>query len=725
MSPSEVDTDGDGLSDGYERELGTDPRKPDSDGDGADDRKDVWPKDPRRFRHIPEVTYAKIDLSQMEQAQFGSTTTPATTAIYGGEVSWMDQSGQVVHLDRNGQMRRWTLSTNLPLRPGEVMEGSLECQVLAADGTAGAAARIIKYSEEPNPEGPPLPEYSDKRGYIFTPGGGVTELDAPELPGGPNPKNDNNGFFFGDLNIDKSVLGRAGNEQYGTFHGSTSGVAWLTRPDYTENYYSYLQQSDSGSAFIGEYYEFFTGSPGSLRLGTTQIVYQGADLYDIEPADVTASGTVFYNRVSQSFKGYYWKAGVTKPISTFLNDSDFSRQIQTTYVHSAVGNFPEEPGSALLVGAQILDPEGEGFIGALLSISPLPESGFTVKRLKFPDGSGLLDAARGSSNSDDAHAPLMLAVDNQSSKLLIPGISIKRKGDIIPQHDGVVVEKGKTLEIALTNCSQNNFPFIPAHIVWYQRQLKIDDSWTDWEDMGPHARGVRFDHTPPNGGVFQVKVILQGPSETTVYYIRAHSENQIRNNERYGDGLKDKLDAFGVVDDPIQLATLEKAKGWKLSDHYSLAKRTPARGKFQKVDADLSKCNIFIAHMADDAGAIVPLFNGFLPPHDPPRANQWAGTEITIRTGYEGQGYNVAIPGWELLPADFYPQPGLIVAKPTAKSSPRGSGHCGIIDYDGTPIAAGNNVVHKRKDHNLLTPKSRMRRYDPGYNEAYVEGWEP
>jgi len=46
---------------------------------------------------------------------------------------------------------------------------------------------------------------------------------------------------------------------------------------------------------------------------------------------------------------------------------------------------------------------------------------------------------------------------------------------------------------------------------------------------------------------------------------------------------------------------------------------------------------------------------------------------------------------WPLLPVPLYPQPGLIVAHPAAT----GSGHCGIVDYDGVGIAAGVNDVNK------------------------------
>jgi hypothetical protein len=45
------DSDHDGLMDDYERELGTDPFNPDTDFDGVDDGKDIFPLDPSRWTH--------------------------------------------------------------------------------------------------------------------------------------------------------------------------------------------------------------------------------------------------------------------------------------------------------------------------------------------------------------------------------------------------------------------------------------------------------------------------------------------------------------------------------------------------------------------------------------------------------------------------------------------------------------------------------------------------
>ena len=48
------DADNDGLTNDVERELGTNPKSKDTDGDGVNDKNDVYPTDPLKFEHEPE-----------------------------------------------------------------------------------------------------------------------------------------------------------------------------------------------------------------------------------------------------------------------------------------------------------------------------------------------------------------------------------------------------------------------------------------------------------------------------------------------------------------------------------------------------------------------------------------------------------------------------------------------------------------------------------------------
>ena len=90
----------------------------------------------------------------------------------------------------------------------------------------------------------------------------------------------------------------------------------------------------------------------------------------------------------------------------------------------------------------------------------------------------------------------------------------------------------------------------------------------------------------------------------------------------------------------------------------------------------------FVADTAITAGLVVPIQHttGILETRTyPPVANEWAVGDVLIR-------------GWSHLGLAAWPEPGLIVAHPAAV----GSGHVGIVDYDGEGIAAGERTVNRR-----------------------------
>ena len=68
----------------------------------------------------------------------------------------------------------------------------------------------------------------------------------------------------------------------------------------------------------------------------------------------------------------------------------------------------------------------------------------------------------------------------------------------------------------------------------------------------------------------------------------------------------------------------------------------------------------------------------------PPVANEW------------GSGSTV-IPGWAFLGSNICPEPGFVAGRP----SPRGIGHCGIVDYDGWTISARQNGISRNADKML------------------------
>lgn len=148
-------------------------------------------------------------------------------------------------------------------------------------------------------------------------------------------------------------------------------------------------------------------------------------------------------------------------------------------------------------------------------------------------------------------------------------------------------------------------------------------------------------------------------------------------NDRYSPKKKYDNDCFGVVDEDWQINVRNKEKENLGSTAYATAAENDG------IEAGEFKCNLFVGHKATDGGAIVPKLNGNNP-FNPyyPIANQWAGTELKN------------IPGWILLPANTVPQPGYVVAR----GEPGGTGHTGIVDYDGAWISAGDREVNRKAD---------------------------
>ncbi len=264
--------------------------------------------------------------------------------------------------------------------------------------------------------------------------------------------------------------------------------------------------------------------------------------------------------------------------------------------------------------------------------------------------------------------------------------------------DGLVVLKGGNVTMK-ANISPANYPLPSGEPTWYYQQLKLDGTWENWNSFGSAANGIEYAHTTTQSGVFRIKAVLNlGGS---VLYTRLFERTS---NENSGPGLVGDADAIGVVDAQIQIALRNTAKSYLGNASYARYCVVPALFGFPEYPDPSWKCNIFVAHRAMQVGATVPAING-IPATYPPTANEWAGTEDThlFILGFQND-----IDNWVLLPSSAYPQPGFIIGHPAAS----GSGHCGIVDYDGRGIGAGENTVNKNY-YQFLDGTSGLRVYEP------------
>ncbi len=242
--------------------------------------------------------------------------------------------------------------------------------------------------------------------------------------------------------------------------------------------------------------------------------------------------------------------------------------------------------------------------------------------------------------------------------------------------------------------------FVPAsgEPQWMCQRRKRDGTWDAWIPFSANAHGMSYTHATDQSGIFRVKAVLHLDDFLAIERMFTR-----RVDEEHGFGKAGEPDAFGVADTPFQVGFSALAREWLGSTNYPLDGIVPADHGFSEFPAGTYKCNIFVAHRAVQAGAIVPAINGVL--HDyPPTANQWAGTESTSQVLPLIQ----TIDHW-VLESTMYPQPGFIVAHPHAEWS----GHVGIVDYDGEGIGAGTSGTVNRKYPDFWDGTSGFRRYTP------------
>jgi len=252
-----------------------------------------------------------------------------------------------------------------------------------------------------------------------------------------------------------------------------------------------------------------------------------------------------------------------------------------------------------------------------------------------------------------------------------------------PPVDGTVIEKTDKISYQLSLSISEVPVMLKNSIIWKRRQLKWDGTYEDWTVV-ENAKGHSYRENPANAGIFEVKAVIDGQD-----YIFKRSADDPHSSKKKGDN-----DCYGVVDEAWQVNVRDEAKEALGIENYAQGVK---HSNVPKGPPGGWKCNLFVGHKLAASGVSIDKINGNNPfSKYYPTANQWAGFEVK------------PIPHWTLLPVETYPQPGFVAAYGRVDDI----GHTGIMDYDGSWIAAGQFNVNRVPTVQTYNP-TRVRKYSP------------
>lgn len=240
----------------------------------------------------------------------------------------------------------------------------------------------------------------------------------------------------------------------------------------------------------------------------------------------------------------------------------------------------------------------------------------------------------------------------------------------------VVVKTGDKVNISVTALPSDTINGEKLPFRWSIRQMGSSGEYGPWSAIAVGNDKSSFEYTTTTGGIFQVKVeVKKGDVDVFAQLKRQTDDN-------HSLLKKDDDDAFGVCDTETQVSIRSNATSQLGSTAWAFAvsKSHSNHGITAATYGEFSwKCNLFVCECNHfSSGNLVPLINGGggIIPTSPPTANQWAdGTAIT---------------GWTI---QNTPQPGFV----WAQYAHGAIGHCGIVDYDGRVISAGQFNVNRKQ----------------------------
>lgn len=298
------------------------------------------------------------------------------------------------------------------------------------------------------------------------------------------------------------------------------------------------------------------------------------------------------------------------------------------------------------------------------------------------------------------HSQGVNKVSGKKATLIPIDIAVYEKGTSSAPADGLVVKRNTEVVFEGKGLPTGPEAFADGDLIWKTAKLKHDGKWTEYSKA---TKGSKVDYSCKESGIFRVKLRIKDKCEFELKRKREdrgpHPETGIMTD--WGPGRKGQPDAFGVAFWEPQIGVRNAAKNYIATTSYNSLNGVPAAYGFPAVPYGSPLCNIFVAHRAVEGGVSVPKINGRVLPgvagylFRPPVANQWAGIADTDHTTV---GIQKELLGWSDPDLTGDPEPGYIIADP----NPGGTGHVGIIDYDGQGISAssGNFVTRNMNTTN-------------------------
>jgi len=248
---------------------------------------------------------------------------------------------------------------------------------------------------------------------------------------------------------------------------------------------------------------------------------------------------------------------------------------------------------------------------------------------------------------------------------------------------GLAVVKGAGVGVTLAVAPQ-----ISAGVLtqWQTAKRKTRTQYDPWMLRAVGAPETTL--TMDEAGVFALRAVVLaggGCQSNAVEYVHLEDEPYLTTlEERRGPCRSGDRNHIGVATTQGLLSLRAAAVSRLGQQTYGKDVFLAARNGFGPVKKGHWKCNQFVADMAMEVGFVVPARHRSRQGYDyPPLANEWALESASIIF-------------WVYL-GDAYPEPGFIAARPSGA----GSGHCGIVDYDGWTICARLHGVGRKAERML------------------------